>query len=163
MVLLMWVWILVSGSYSSCLVPQCPYPSYWPHHQRRLANCDWVPASYTSWQPSNPRRYPTCWASLQWSHTISRTPCHGAWTSAPLSAHPCIECCCSAPIIETPVCTRRTATHQLLWKQQHTWAHWAHHEWNAEWAYNPTRLCTLIPDTGTHPPEWPSKKSLGPA
>ena len=24
------------------------------------ANCDWMPASYTSGQPSNPRRHPTC-------------------------------------------------------------------------------------------------------
>ena len=30
-----------------------------------------------------------------------------------------IECCCTAPQIETPICTRRTVTHQLLW-QQHT-------------------------------------------
>jgi len=32
----------------------------WCHHQRRLANCDWMTASYTSGQPSNPRRHPTC-------------------------------------------------------------------------------------------------------
>ena len=74
----------------------------------------------TSGQPSNPSRHPTCWASSQWSHTISRTPCHGAWTSAPLSTHPSIECCCTAPQIKTPICTRRTASDQLLWKQQHT-------------------------------------------
>jgi len=30
-------------------------------------------------------------------------------------------------------------------------AQWADHQWNAEWADNPTRLRTLIPDTGTHP------------
>jgi len=30
-------------------------------------------------------------------------------------------------------------------------AHWAGHQWNAEWAENPTRLRILIPDTGTHP------------
>jgi len=28
-------------------------------------------------------------------------------------------------------------------------AQWADHQWNAEWADNPTRLRTLIPDTGT--------------
>jgi len=28
--------------------------------QRRLANCDWMPASYTRGEPSNPRRHPTC-------------------------------------------------------------------------------------------------------
>jgi len=31
-------------------------------------------------------------------------------------------------------------------------AQWADHQWNAEWAYKPTRLRILIPDTGTHPP-----------
>jgi len=104
----------------SCLVPQCSYPPHWPHHQRRLANCDWMPASYTSGLPSNPRRHPACWALSQWTHTISRTPCHGgAWTSAPLSANTSIECCCTAPQIKTSICTRRTATHQLL-SQQHT-------------------------------------------
>jgi len=29
--------------------------------------------------------------------------------------------------------------------------HWADHQWNAEWADNPTRLRIFIPDTGTHP------------
>ena len=29
-------------------------------------------------------------------------------------------------------------------------AQWADHQLNAEWADNPTRLCTLFPDTGTH-------------
>ena len=31
-------------------------------------------------------------------------------------------------------------------------AFWTDHRWNAEWLANPTRLCTFIPDTGTHPP-----------
>ena len=47
-----------------------------------------MPAPYTSWQLSNPRRHPTCWASSHWSHTVSSAPCRGDWTSAPLSAHP---------------------------------------------------------------------------
>jgi len=87
----------------SCLVSQRSHPPHRPHHQRRLANCDWMPASYTSGQPPNLRRHPTCWASSQRSHTVSRTPCNGAWTSAPLSAHPSIECCCTEPQIETPM------------------------------------------------------------
>ena len=85
-------------------------------HQWRLSNCDRMPASYTSGQPSNPRRHPTCWASSQWSHTVSRTSCHGAWTSAPVSAHPPIELECTAPQIETPICTRHTTTHQFIWQ-----------------------------------------------
>ena len=51
-------------------------------------------------------------------HCLSSTPCHGARTPASLSAHLSIECKCMAPI-ETPICTRRTTTHQLIW-QQHT-------------------------------------------
>jgi len=78
-----------------------------------------MPASYTSELPSNPRRHPTCWASSQWSHTVSSTPCQGAWTPAPLSAHPFIECRCTAPQIETLICTRRTTCHQFIW-QRHT-------------------------------------------
>jgi len=41
----------------SCLIP---HPLYRPRHQRRLANCDWMTASYISGQPSNPRRHPIC-------------------------------------------------------------------------------------------------------
>jgi len=36
-------------------------------------------------------------------------------------------------------------------------AQWADHQWNAEWADNPTRLRTFIPDTGTHPRNDPPK------
>ena len=76
-------------------------------------------ASYTSGQPSNPQRHPTCWSLSQRSHTISRTLCHGVWTPAPLNAHPSIWCSSTAPYIETPICNRRTTTHQFFW-QQHT-------------------------------------------
>ena len=76
-----------------------------------------MPASCTSRQPSNPRRHPTSWASSQWSHIVSSMPFHGALTHAPLSAHLSIECRCTSPQIETPICTRRTATHQFLWQQ----------------------------------------------
>jgi len=82
----------------ACLVPQWSHPPYWPCHQR-LAICEWIPAFYTSWQPSHPRRHPTCWASSQGSYTVSRTPCHGAWTPVPLSAHLSTKCECTAPQI----------------------------------------------------------------
>ena len=111
---------LVHSTAHYCVHVWCSYPPHWPHHQLRLANCDWMPALYTSGQPSNPRRHPTCWASPQCCHIVSRMQCHGTWTSAPLSAHPSIECYCTAPQIETPICTHRTATHQLHWQQQHT-------------------------------------------
>ena len=120
---------------------------HWPHHQQRLANCDWMPASYTSGQPSNPCRHRTCWASSQWSHTIFRTPS--------------IECCCTAPQIETPICTRRTATHQLLWQQQHTCGAVGGSSMECGVGGNPTRLRTFIPDTGTSPQEWPSQEEPG--
>ena len=94
-------------------MPQRSYPPHWPCHQRRLVNCDWMPAPYTSGQPSNPRRHPTCWASSQRSHILSSTPFHGAWTYAPLvyctdapfSAHLSIEC-----IRRNRLCTGVTAS-----------------------------------------------------
>ena len=46
----------------SRLVPQCSHPPHWPRHQRRLANCDWMPACYTSGKPSYSRRHRTYWA-----------------------------------------------------------------------------------------------------
>ena len=70
-----------------------------------------LPASYTSGKPSNPHWHPTCWGSSQWSHTVSSTPCHGAWTPAPLSAHLSIECKCTASQIAAPICTRCTTTY----------------------------------------------------
>ena len=36
------------GVLRSCLVLQCSYPPHWTRHQQCLANCDWMPASYTS-------------------------------------------------------------------------------------------------------------------
>jgi len=51
---------LVRRILCACLVPQCSHPPHRLCHQRRLANCDWMPASYTSGQPSNPRRHPIC-------------------------------------------------------------------------------------------------------
>jgi len=84
-----------------------------------LANCDWMPASYTSRQPVHPLKHPTCWASSHWSHTVSRMPCHGPWTSSPLNAHRPIEHKRTAPKIKTPIWTCCATTHQFIW-QQHT-------------------------------------------
>jgi len=71
-------------------------------------------------KPFNPRRHPGCWISSQWSHTVYSKPFRGAWSSTPLSAHPSSECRCTTPQMETPICTRRTATHQSIWQKQHT-------------------------------------------
>ena len=121
-----------------------------------------MPASYTSGQPSNPRRHPTCWASSQWGHTISRTPCHGAWTSDQLSAHPSNECCCTAPQIETPLCTRRTATHQLLWQQQHTCGAVGGSSMDCGVGGQPHKVLQFHPrHRHPPPPAWPSQEGPG--
>ena len=59
---------------------------------------------------------------VQGCHTVSSTPCHGAWTSAPLSSYPFTrwERTASISQIEIPICARRTTTHQFIWWQQHT-------------------------------------------
>jgi len=142
----------------SCLVPQCSYPPYWPHHQQRRANSDWMPASYTSGQTFNPCRHPTCCALAQGSHTISRTQCHGAWTPAPLSAHPAIGCSCTAPQIETPICARRTTTHQFFWQQQQ-------HMCGVVGVGGQPHKTPHFNSRHRYTPLWndPPKKSLGPA
>ena len=132
-------------------MPQCSYQPHRPRHQRRHANYDWMPASYTSGQPSNPRRHSTGRASSQWSHTVSSTPCHGAGhllhsaLTRPSSANarrlksrqPCVP----------------AAQHLISSSDNNIRAaQWADHQWTAEWTDSPTKLRIFIPDTGTHPP-----------
>ena len=123
-----------------------------------------MPASYTSGQPSNLRKHPTCWASLQWSRTISSTPCHAAWTSASLTAHPPIECKRTAPQIETPIRTRRTTSHQFIWRQQHTCGAVGGLSVECRLGGQPHKTPHFHP-RHRHPPTRndPPKKSLGPA
>ena len=68
----------------SYLVLQCSHPP-----QCRLAICVWMPVSYTSGQPSYPRRHPTCWSlslarrAVPWSKAqhspVYRVGMHSAW------------------------------------------------------------------------------------
>ena len=64
------------------------------------------------------RAYPICLSSSRRRHTVSSTPCQGAWTSAPLSVHLSAEWECTVSQIETPNYTCRTTTHQYIWQQQ---------------------------------------------
>ena len=130
------------------MVPQCSNPPHWPCHQQRLVNCDWMPAFYTSRQPSYSCRHPTCWAFSLRSHTFSKpgyllysvVTCPAgvnAWRLK--SRHPFVP-----------------ATQQLISssdnKNNKRAAHWADHQRNAEWLCNLTRLRTSILNTGTHSP-----------
>ena len=145
----------------SCLVSQCSHPAYRPHHQRRFANCHWMPASYTSGQPSNPCRHPTCWASSQTLSIAHRAVqprhlLHSALTRPSSADARCLKS--RHPFV--------SAAQQLISFSDNNnnnnirAAHWADHQWNAEWADNPTKLSTSIPDTGTHTyPEWPSQEA----
>ena len=82
------------------------------------------------------------------------TPCHEAWTFAPLSAHPPIECKRTAPQIETPIRTRRTTSHQFIWQQKHTCG--------AVGGLPMERRVDGQPHRHRHPPrDDPPKKSLG--
>jgi len=108
--------------------------------------------AYISGQSSHPRRHPICWASSQWSHTVSSTPCHGAWTSAPLSTYLLTSWEWTASQIETPICTCRPTTISSSVDNYRSVALWSDHPWNAEWLENTTRLRTFVPDIGTHPP-----------
>jgi len=56
---------------------------------------------------------------------------------------------------DTPVVT--AAQHLISFSDNNNnrAAQWVDHQWNVVWADNPTRLRIFIPDTATHPPEWP--------
>jgi len=72
-----------------------------------------IPTSLTPWELGLDACILHQWTNFQSSQAsnllsfiameshVSRTPCHGAWTSAPLGAYPSIECRCTAPQIET--------------------------------------------------------------
>ena len=79
----------------------------------------------------------------------------GQWTPAPLSAHLSIECRCTAPQIDTPICTHPTTTHQFIWPQQHTCDALGGSPMECGVGGQPHKTRIFIPDTGTHPPEWP--------
>jgi len=145
------------------MMPQCSYPPHWPGHQRRLANCDWMPASYTSGQPSYSWKHPTCWASSQRSYIFSSTPCHGTWTPAPVSARLSTGCECTTSRIETPIWARPTTTHQFIW-QQHTCGAMGASPMEGEVVGQPYETPYFHP-RHRHPPSRndPSKKNLGPA
>ena len=107
----------------TCLVLKCSLPPCRPHHHRRLANCDWMPASYTREQPFNSRKHPTCWSSSQWSHTLSGTQSHSAWTGYLLHSELTWPSSADVRHLKSkhpPTCTRRAIAQQFIWPQQHT-------------------------------------------
>jgi len=105
-----------------------------------------MPAFYTSGQSCYSCRHPTSWASLQSSYTFSRTPSHGAWTPAPLSAHLFTRCLCIAFHIETPIWVCHPTTHQFIWQPQRMCSTLGDHQWKVEWLDNLARPRTFIPN-----------------
>ena len=102
------------------------------------------------------------WVSSQRSHTSLRRRAmkpghllHSALTRPSGAAARCLKS--RHPFV--------TAAQQLISTSDNNnirAAQWTDHQWNAEWVDNPTRLRTLIPDSGMHPPpEWPSQEEPG--
>ena len=142
----------------SCLVPQCSYPPHWPRHQRRLANSGWItPANslpiLAGMQPAELRRSGGTLSlgrrAMGPGHLLhsALTGPSGATARRLKSRHPVVPA--AQQLISFPDNNNIRA------------AQWADQQWNAEWADNPTRLRTLIPDTGTHTLEWPSQEEPG--
>jgi len=145
----------------SCLVPRWTHPPHWRHHQRRIANCYWMSASYSLGQPCHPHMHLTCWASSQWSplslahramdlgHLLHSTLTRPSSADARRlkSRHPFVPA--AQQLISSPDNNNIRA------------AQWADYQWNAGWLDNTTRLRIFFPDTGTHPPEWPSQEQPG--
>jgi len=78
-----------------------------------------MPASYTSGQSSYSCGHPSCWVSSQRSPTLSLA--RHAMDPRHL-LHSALTCPSSGNAwhlqIKTPICTRRTTTHQFMWRQQ---------------------------------------------
>ena len=113
-----------------------------------------MPASYISRQPSNARSHPTCWASSQWNHSVSSTPCHGAQTPGPLSAHCLPTANARCPKSRHAFVPAHT-TRQFVWQQQHMCGALGGSPTECGIGGQPYK--TFIPDT-----EWPSKEEPGP-
>jgi len=133
----------------SCLLAQSSYTPYQSHHQ--CADCDWMHASFTSGQPFCPRRHPTCWASLQWSHTLA----HRAVEPAHL-LHSALTYPSSANAWHLKSRHQFVPDAKQLISLSHNnnihAVHWEDHQWNVEWADSPTRLYIFIHDTGKYSP-----------
>jgi len=72
-------------------------------------------------------------------------PCHGAWTTAPLSAHRPSSADARRLKSRHPFLPAAQQLISLFNNNNTRAAHWADHQWNAEWAENPTRLCIFRP------------------
>ena len=111
-----------------------------------------------------PRRHPTYWASSQRSHTFSSTPCYGAWTSAPLSAHLSTGWECKASQIETAICIRRPPHDNSSVHLRTT------DVWRSGRITDGMRSCwrtlrySILSSPTSAPPSWngPTKSSMGP-
>jgi len=102
--------------------------------------------------------HPICWASLQRSHTIASTPCHGAWSSASLSAHLSTEWECTASQIEMPICTCYLSIH--LWTATEVWRCGQITRWRTQCLENNKGLHIFIPNNDTYSPGI-AKNSVG--
>ena len=144
----------------SCLVPQCSYPPYRPRHQWHVACELWLDAcilhqrtTFRSSQASNLLSLfviePQSLArrAMEPGHLFHSTLTRPSNADARRlkSRHPLVP---AAQLISSSDNNIRAA-------------HWADHQWNAEWADNPTRLRICIPNTVTHPPEWSSQEGPG--
>jgi len=120
------------------------------HHQQRLANCDWMPASYTSGKPFNPRRpqpaelcrngatLSLARRAMEPGHLLhSALTCQSsAKTRHVKSRHP------FAPAAQKLISSFDNNNNLYA-------VHWADHQWNVGWVDNPTRLHIFIRDIGT--------------
>ena len=134
-----------------CLAPLCSHPPQWPFQQRRFANCDWMLASFTSGQPSHPRRHPTCWVRRKRATLFLTHLATGAWAPVP-SALTCPPSGNARRLKSRHPSVRAAQQHSSFDHNNIRAALWTDHWWYAEWLNNTTRLRTFNPDTGTHPP-----------
>jgi len=155
-----------------CLVSQCSYPPYRPRHQRRLANCDWIPASILAGiQPTELHRTGTTLSlarrAMEPGHLLhsAATGTNGCLDSR----HPFVRDTHLYP--ETPICrdTHLYPTHNIssvhLTTTTYRYVRRTGRITNGMWSGRtaPQDSAFFIPDTGTHSGVYPPKRSLCPA
>ena len=103
----------------------------------------------------HPRRHPICWASSQRGHTARYAMKPGHLLHPVLTMHWVGRHSIWNQVTHLHSSHNNSSAHLVTTYVRHT-----DHQWNAEWLDNTTRLCTFIPDTGTHL-EWSFRKPPG--
>jgi len=129
----------------SCLVLQCSHAPHWPYHERHLANCDWIPASYTSRQLSYSSKPGTQPADIRRKGARLSLACRAM-------EHGHLLHCSTVHQVGMHAVSNRHIHLYSLDNINRSAVLWTDHQWNMKWLHNTMGLQTFISHTSTHSP-----------